>query len=162
MLTPLIDAETLRNTVSPEVYVAVFDDTNCGDLAVIDVSGPVTEVIDDANMLVLASLPANYATIPDGADTSIPVLLKTAVRLYLRYFTFIRRPEYTRVTGRDESGLLEYADKIMGRIRAGILQIPPKDNPQHIAPGNLGGIVYESGPRTMVDSADGTFNGGDF
>lgn len=162
MLTPLIEPETLRNTVSPEVYMAVFDDMNTGDPGLVDQSAAVQEVIDDASVMVVSRLPAIYGQVPDGVDTSIPILLKTAIRMYLRYFTFIRRPEYTRVTGREETGMLEAADSIMAKIQSGIMQIPPRDNPPQASPGNIGGIVYESGPRLMTESLDGTSNSGDF
>lgn len=162
MLVPLIDAETLRNTVNPEVYMAVFDDLRTGDPSKVDQSGPVLEVLDDANAMVISALPAIYSTIPDGTDPQIPVLLKTAIRLYLRYFTWLRREEYTRVTGRDEQKLLDMADSVINRIRAGLLQIAPKDSPPEPSPENIGGRVRNTRQRVMLDSPDGHRNSGDF
>lgn len=162
MLVPLIDAETLRNTVSPEVYMAVFDDQREGDVAKVDQSGPVQEIIDDANVLVVSALPAIYVTIPDGTDPTIPVLLKTAIRLYLRYFTFIRRPEYTRVTGRDESNLLKKADDLIAKIQAALLRIAPNDSPPEPKPRNVGGLAMYMGQRVMLPNADGSPTSGDF
>lgn len=162
MLTPLIEPETLRNTVSPEVYMAVFDDMNTGDPGLVDQSAAVQEVIDDANVMVVSRLPAIYTQIPDGTNTNIPVLLKAAIRMYLRYFTFIRRPEYTRVTGREETGMLEAADAIMSKVQAGIMQIAPKDSPPEPQPENVGGFVYDGRQRVFLDSPTGARNSGDF
>jgi hypothetical protein len=162
MLVPLVDAETLRNTVTPEVYMAVFDDRRTKDPSSVDQSGPVQEVIDDANALVISSLAPICARVPDGTDPAIPVLLKTVSRLYLRYFTFIRRPEYTRVTGKDEASLLKHAKEIVDEIRSGLMAVAPNDGTPKVSVGNVGGIVYESGPRLMTDSLDGTSNSGDF
>jgi len=162
MLVPLVDADTLKNAISPEVYMAVFDDLNTGDAGEVDQSGQVQEVIDDANVLVVSALPAIYEKIPDGTDASIPVLLKTCIRLYLRYFTWIRRPEYTRVTGRDESKLLELADSLMAKIQAGILRIAPKDSPPEPKPRNVGGFMMSMSQRVMLPNADGSRNSGDF
>jgi hypothetical protein len=162
MLVPLIDAETLRNTVSSEVYLAVFDDQRTGDVSQVDQSGPVMEVIDDANVLVISRLPPIYKTIPDGTDPTISVLLKTAIRMYLRYFTFSRRPEYTRVTGRDETTLLKKADSIMDEVQAGILRIAPADSPPEATPRNVGGLILSSSQLVMLPNTDGSFNSGDF
>ena len=162
MLAPLIDADSLRNTVTPEVYMAVFDDTRSGDPDIVDQSGGVQEILDDASVLVISRLPAIYYTIPDGSDQAIPVLLRTAIRLYLRYFTFIRRPEYTRVTGRDETKMLDMANSVMDQVQAGILRIVPKDSPPEPKPRNVGGLMMSMSQRVMLPNADGSSNSGDF
>jgi hypothetical protein len=162
MITPLIDAAALRSAVAPEVYMNVFDDLDCKDPDQVDQSPVVQDVLDDANAWVISGLPAIYGTIPDGTDGTISVLLKSAIHMYLRYFTFIRRPEFTRALGRDWEGMLKTGDTIMDRIRAGLLQIAPKDAPPEPSPRNLGGMSVDGGQRVFCDSPDGTRNSGDF
>jgi hypothetical protein len=162
MLTPLVDAEAIRDLLNPEVYLAVFDDQRTGDISQVDQSGPVRRVLKHANALVVSSLTPIYAKIPDGTDSAIPDLLDAVIGMYLRYFTWLRREEYTRVTGRDESKLLAEARLQVSEIRAGLMQIAPNDSPPEPSPRNVGGTVRDSRQRVFLDSTNGHRNSGDF
>lgn len=165
MLTPGITAADLRAALGLQLYMGIFDDDRAGVVTVVDKSPGVAEVLEGANALVISRLPAVYYTIPDGADTAgVSSLLKTAIRLYAKYFAYSRDEEFAKHTGRtkDAVNCWNIAESIMDKVQAGILRIAPKDNPPEPKPRNVGGLVMASGQFVMATSPDGTINSGDF
>jgi hypothetical protein len=164
MIVPILMAEELRSSLSDQVFMAIFDDDETGDVGITEQSSAVNDVLQDANVWVISRLPAIYVTIPDGSDAGYSDLLKSAVRLYAKYLAFGRRPEYTRSIGRTRSqqDAKSTADNLMNQIQAGILRIAPRDNPPEMSPRNVGGFVLSTTQRAMLPNVDGASNSGDF
>lgn len=153
-MTPA-DAE---NELSPTTLVALFDDGNVG---VAD-DGQVALTIDDAEGLVDASLAVEYPLpLPTLSGGRVDRLLRRVTKLYFRSLAFGRHPEYLQGYGEKESKTaLDRADTLMAAVKAAVRELP--DMKAAIKPGNIGGIVIDSGLRTFADGPNGENNLGDF
>lgn len=153
-----IDEDDAVNELSPTTIIALFDDGNTGTAD----SGQVDLTIADAEGLFDASIATQYALpLPTLAGGAIDRLIKRACKQYFRALAFGRHPEYLQGYGEKESkASYDRADRLMMSIKSAMQEMPDMKSTKRAA--NVGGVVYDSGPRTICDSADGTSNGGDF
>jgi hypothetical protein len=161
-LTPFITAALLRTALSPSTYIAIFDDDNGGDIAVVDASSQVALCIKRAHVRVVSRLGMLYNKIPDGTDSEISDLLVDAELNYAVGISFDRHPEYVRTFGESDrrKAAFDQADGTMEMIQAAILAIV--DAPPEPTPRNVGGVITDGGQRVFLDSNDGCRNSGDF
>jgi len=122
-LTPFITAALLRTALSPSTYIAIFDDDNGGDIAVVDASSQVALCIKRAHVRVVSRLGMLYNKIPDGTDSEISDLLVDAELNYAVGISFDRHPEYVRTFGESDrrKAAFDQADGTMEMIQAAIL-----------------------------------------
>lgn len=160
-LTPFITAAELRATLSPATYMAIFDDEQTGSVSLVDASTAVLLTLSRAHIRTVSWLPPSFDKLPKSSDTDVSILLKDAELNYAVGLSYDRHPEYVRAYGADPQRKAAYdqAELTMTRVQAAVLRLP--DSPSMDEPHNVGGIVYESGPRTLIDSFDGSRNGGD-
>ena len=158
-----ITAADLINRLTPQVYLAMFDDDNTGDLSLVNTDA-VQLVIDEAegevDSYLITENPMPLASLAGG---KIDRLVKTGVLDFAQSLSF-RHPEYVKRYGEDPraDGLWGRATDRMKRIRSAIQQLPDIKQQTGQPPANVGGIVTDDGPRTIITSADGTNNSGDF
>jgi len=160
--TPLITAAQLRASLTPEVYLAIFDDDRTGDIDSVDVSDGVLEVLNDAHALTISSLGPLYARLPTSSDAKVSILLKAAEKQWARAFAFERRPEFEHEYGYggEKSKAESRAKRILDEIRADLMQIV--DAPPEPQPRNVGGIIRRRVQRVFLDGPNGERNSGDF
>lgn len=160
-LAPLITAANLRDAIGTATYMALMDDEQLGVVEAVDTSSAVALLLSRAHIRCVSWLGANYAKTPLVTDTDVSVLLQDAELNYAVGLAYDRHPEYVRNFGEEPKRRAAYdqAELTMQRIQEAILRLP--DMPSMGQPANVGGIVYDSGPRTLTDSIDGTYNGGD-
>lgn len=157
-----ITARNLIDRLTERTYVAMFDTNNTGQVSQVD-DAQVQQVIDNAEaevdsfLLTIRLLP-----LPATISPSIDRLVVLCCLDFAQGFAYELHPEYARQYGDGTKGetIMERARLRMQRIRAGIQELPDVDA-QAGKPTNIGGIVYDAGPRTIVDGPDGTRNGGD-
>ncbi len=154
-----ITADDLKNALGPSTFLTIFDDLSTGSVP----AAPVDLIIKRAHAEVMSYLPRVYDTMPAELPAPVPAILMSAELDYAVAFSFERHPEYVRTFG--EQKRLERwnrAEKKMERIASAIQEIAPNDSPPEGKPRTSGGIVYDNARRMLIDSPDGTFNGGDF
>jgi hypothetical protein len=149
----------LERAISPRTVLALYDDDDDGtaDADAIELNIDRAEGEVDSRLLGFGPMP-----LTNPADR----LAMQAALEFLIAFSFERHPEYVRTFG--EGNRLHYDRAVArcDRIQAARQRLP--DNNAEAAKGeggttyNIGGIVIDDGPRTMVTSADGTKNSGDF
>lgn len=160
-LEPFVTAAELRAALSLATYLALFDDEQTGSTDIVDASLPVTLTLSRAHVRVVSWLPNSYSTNPTADDSDVSVLLKDAELNYAVGMAFDRHPEYSRQYGEDprRKAAFDQAELTMTRVQSAVLRLV--DSPSLGIPALAGGVCYESGPRTITDSLDGTHNGGD-
>ena len=151
-MSKYISRPDLENALSAETVLRLYDDGtgNVDDDA-------LSFQIDCAEAEVDSWLLSNYKEpLPIATDR----LVKRAAVLFLIHLSFDRHPEYVRTFGEDKrhEGAYERATALMQRISDALQRLPDVPEP----PANAGGVVYSQGPRTIIDSIDGTQNSGDF
>jgi len=162
-LAPLITASDLRTALNPTTYLAIFDDDNSGDMALVDASEAVTLCIRRANTRVVSRLGVLYTKIPEGTDPLIPDLLVDAALNYAQGIAFDRHPEYVKTFGESDrrKACFDQAESTMSMLQEAILRLV--DNPSEPVPKNVGGVVVDDGQRVFLGrSCGGGFNSGDF
>jgi hypothetical protein len=89
-------------------------------------------------------------------------LLKLAAVEFAVCFSFERHPEYVKTFGEDPRSTSRYqrAVKRMERIQSAVQELPDQNGA--VRPANVGAIIYDSGPRMICDSPDGTQNSDGF
>jgi hypothetical protein len=151
----------LRNAIWPGMFKQLFDDTGAGTVAVGATN--VLQVLARAHAEVTSYLPRAYDVTPAELPNAVSQLLVSAEIDFAVAFAFSRRPELAEKLGANFIDLtFKRATKKMENIANTVQQIAPNDTPPAAKPNTLGGIVYDTGPRMLVDSSDGTVNGGDF
>jgi hypothetical protein len=160
-LAPYITAAELRDALSPATYMAIFDDEQIGSTTVVDASRPVALLLARAHAHVVSRLGHTYNKIPLITDSEVPYLLKDAELNFAIGMAYDRHPEYVRSYGADSQrkNAWDQANLTMLMIQEAVMRFV--DAPSVGDPVNVGGIVFDSGPRTLTDSLDGTYNGGD-
>jgi uncharacterized protein DUF1320 len=148
----------LENALGPATVAAIYDDAVAADGSIND--GALTSVQQRSDATVNSYIAVNYpkATLPVDP---VPDTLKFASLEYGIVYSRDRKPEYWKTTQEHErQERLKAANAQMDQYIAAQrflydMAVEPK-------PANVGGLVYDTGPRTIIDSADGTSNGGDF
>jgi hypothetical protein len=141
--------------------MSIYDDEQTGSIVTVDASTAVLLTLARAHSRVVSWLGHTYTKVPLVTDTDVPFLLKDAELNYAIGMSYDRHPEFVRAYGADpqRKNAYDQAELTMTRVQQAILRFV--DSPTIAAPANAGGIVYDSGPRTLTDSLDGTYNGGD-
>jgi hypothetical protein len=165
-----ITSGDLITRLNPTTYLAIFDDENSGELDMVD-KASVTDVIEsaeaevDSYLITIRDLPLPaVAGVVGASNPARDRLLKMACLDFAQALAYERHPEYVRTYGdksSKDSSVWKRAETRMQRIRAGSQELPDIDQ-QNTKPITIGGAVFDEGPRTIVTSADGTDNGGDF
>jgi hypothetical protein len=159
-----ITIQDLVNALSPSTVLALFDDQNINIINDPPLVAVVESVIARAEAEVNSYLARAYPKLKLPV-TQAPQsqMLKQAALAFAVPFSFQRHPEYVKTYGDDPRGgmiALKRADEFMERLCTGKQFL--NDVPAEPKPSIVGGIVYSPGPRTTIDSPDGTYNGGDF
>lgn len=145
----------IEDAVGASAVLACFDDDNDG---VADAT-PVAAVIARAGAWVDSYMsrayPGTYPLATTPAEVKEAALFHAIARMY------DRKPEYIRTTGDGARvNYREMGDALLRNLVAGVQAITETTPAQGHGP--AGGIVTTTGPRLMIDSPDGTSNGGDF
>jgi len=150
--------------INPTTFVAIFDDANTNDPDdVNDVS--VLAVIHEAEAEVDSYLITQYPMpLPALVGGAIDRLVKLAALDFAQALAWRRHPEYVRSFGESHRAddLEVRARARMLRIQEAIQQLPDQAELNGQRPRNVGGLVFDDGPRTIIPWPDGTDNGGDF
>ena len=141
----------LEGFIGPTVVAAIFDDDNSGAVS----QTALTEILTLACFRVDAKIARVYSG--PFPLTTVPQMVKHAALLFAKALSYERSTEYVR----------QYGDAPMKAAKEFIEEVCEArayltDNAGQPVPLNVGGIVTNSGPRVLVDSPDGTSNGGDF
>lgn len=160
MTTPVlyVTREDLEDSLSPATVLSLFDDEGTGvvsDRAILGVLARASRTVD-------SYLARVYVGPFPVTQTPVPEQIKNAATEFAIAFSFERHPEYVHTFGEQYRAGSRYkrATEMMDRLCQGQQEIP--DWTLQPKPRNVGGIVYATGPRTIIDSPDGTYNGGDF
>lgn len=156
--TLYVTQEDLENALSPPTVTALFDDAGLGVPSV----GALTGVLERASRRVDSYLARVYVGPFPVTQTPVPMVIKDAALEFAIAFSFERHPEYVHTYGETYRGASRYkrACEMMDRLCQGQQEIP--DWVLQPKPRNVGGIITSAGPRTIINSPDGTNNGGDF
>jgi Protein of unknown function (DUF1320) len=148
----------LENALSPQTILAIFQD----DLTVGTPSAAaMADVCARASAMVDSWLAPVYTGPFPIVQSPVPAMCKELALHYAVAFSFERHPDYVRTFGEaPRAERWRRADEMGARLQAAVLRIP--DYVADPVPANVGGLVYDTGPRTILDAADGTSHGGDF
>lgn len=159
MTTTLYATQTdLENALSRSTVTALFDDDGAG----IPTQGALDGVLERASRRVDSYLARVYLGPFPVTQVPVPMVIRDAALEFAIAFSFERHPEYVHTYGETYRGASRYkrACDMMDRLCQGQQEIP--DWTLQPKPRNVGGIINSTGPRTIIDSPDGTNNGGDF
>jgi phage gp36-like protein len=147
----------LESALSPQTVLALFDDTNTGVVSSVALAAVLTRACANVDSFL-----ARTFTGPFPIQGTPPALVVEAAIEFAKAFAFERHPDYVRTFGQNYNAASQYerALALMERVADALQQLP--DWAANIKPKNVGAIVYSAGPRMIVDSPDGTSNGGDF
>jgi phage gp36-like protein len=146
--------EDLENELSRKLLLEIFDDDTTGEID----TGQIQHFIDKGEAEVDSQL-AGFYGMPLGDLNDR--LVRLAALDYTVAFIYERHPEAVQQFGDAiQVNRYERAEKRMQKVQSALKRLT--ENSPSKGPKNIGGIVYDSGPRLMVDSANGTYNGGDF
>lgn len=151
MAYPYITPVDVENRLSQQVVKQIYDDDESGDAD----AGPVAGLCADASSKVASYLRANYSLDAVAENTPYEV-----VRLTLDVATAYAAQRFPSYVKRDWEKLMKAAESDLMKLRDGQTRLDVTTSPEPSR--TVGGIVYDSGPRMIVDSADGTSNQGDF
>lgn len=149
-----ITTTDIETAVTRKLLLEIFDDTNAG---VLD-NTQVEFFINMGEAEVDSRLFGFYTMeLTDAQDR----MVRLCALDYTIHFIYERHPEAVQQFG-DAIGIDRYkrAEKRMDSIQSGLKRLT--ENTPSNGPLNMGGIVYDAGPRLITDSADGSYNGGDF
>ncbi len=148
----------LESALSPTTVLTLFDDGNSGNVSQVALDG----VLNRASRMVDSYLARVFKGPFPVTQTPVPSTITFAALEFAIAFSFERHPEYVHTYGETyrASTRFKRATEMMDRICQAQQEIPdwvlqPKQR-------NIGGIVIDDGPRTVVDNADGSTNLGDF
>lgn len=144
--------------LSPATVLALFDDQNTGVVHAPAMVG----VLRRARGWVDSYLATQYQPPFPVPQIPVPEMIKNASLEFSISFSFERHPEYVHTYGEAyrATSRFDRACEMMTRIMSNIQEIP--DWLQQSKARNVGGIITSTGPRTIIDSPDGRYNGGDF
>lgn len=151
----------LENALSPQTILAIFDDNNDGTADATPIAAVIARAEGQVHSYLSRAYPALVFPLTGGDATS--AVLKQAALAYAVPYAWQRHPEYMRMVGAGENvtaPMLRAADEMMERLCEGqqfLFGVTAQPKPT-----TVGGIIYDSGPRTCIDGRDGSSNGGDF
>ncbi len=151
-----IDQGDLEDRLGASTVAQLFaDDFTNGAVNVNAIAATINDAEGEVDGFLLGVIDIESI---NGADR----LLRLSALDFAESFAFKRHPEYVRTFGEGprEQGLYSRAKGRMERIRSAAQRLP--DQPAAAKPRNVGGIVVDSGPRTITTGADGTMNGDGF
>lgn len=156
------DDVVLRHT--QDTFMQIYDDDSVGDLKIAKASPALQQDIDSAEGEVDSWLiTENKLPLPTTTNPSVDRLVKACALDFCQALGFRRHPEYVRTFGENgrADSLWKMATDRMRRIQEATQQLPDVVQQTGKKQANVGGIVFDSGPRTVIDGADGTHNSGD-
>lgn len=150
--------DDLESALSPSTVLALYDDENKG---VVNQTA-LNAVLTRASRWVDSYLARVYVGPFPVSQLPVPEIIKDAAIEFAIAFSFERHPEYVQTYGEQYRAGTRFkrACEMMDRICQGQQEIP--DWNLQPKPRNVGGIITSAGPRTIIDSPDGSVNGGDF
>lgn len=144
----------LQAFVGAPTVQALLDDDNAG---VIDTAA-LLEIQQLSDGMVDGGLARVFPGPFPLTQTPAPVLVRQASLLWAKALLFERHPEYVRRYG---EGPRKTAEAFLDRLIAAREYLTDALN-MSTKPGNVGGLVTDSGPRMTINNADGSSNTGDF
>lgn len=153
-----VTKDDLIGALSPSTVTALFDDDGAG----VPTESAVQAVLNRASRRVDSYLARVYMGPFPVTQVPVPQAIMDAALEFAIAFSFERHPEYVHTYGETYRGASRYkrACEIMDRICQGQQEIP--DWVLQPKAGNIGGIIINAGPRTIIDGPNGENNGGDF
>ncbi len=148
----------LESALSPQTIAAIYDDGNTGTLN----AAAIALTIERAEALASSFLVGFY-TLPLVVPTD--GMMRSACLDFAISLSFDRAPEYVRQFGEGprSDGYYSRGVATMQRIQAAVQKLPDEvAGAGSDGPRNVGGIIYDQGPRTMITGADGRDNGSGF
>ncbi len=149
----------LEKAISARTVLAIYDDDDDGIADADAIEFNIERAEGEVDSRLLGFVPMPITNLDDR-------LVRQASLEFLIAFSFERHPEYVRTFG--EGNRLHY-DRAVARcerIQSARQRLPDNNETATIAKGgvtyNVGGLITNSGPRTMIDNPDGTQNSGDF
>lgn len=122
----------------------------------------LTAVLDRASRHIDSYLARVFVGPFPVTQAPVPAAIKLATLEFAIAYSFERHPEYIHTYGEHYRAKSRYdrAVEMIEKICTSQQEIPdwalqPKGR-------NVGGIIVDAGPRTIIDGVDGTYNGGDF
>jgi hypothetical protein len=158
-----LSAADLRDYLGKRLFNELFSEEP--DMDVADNHPAVVLVLARSYMLVASRLgPIYSARAAESDDGAVSKFLRDAQLDYAHALSYERRPEVGQRYGREKNfDLYKRADTTLANLRADVLRIPDTDTPPAASTARIrGGILTATGKRVVIDSADGTSNGGDF
>ena len=150
---PLWTLADLQARLSAETVRQIFDDDTNGAPDALN----ITRLQEDSDSYVKGFLRPIYDLDEIDALPSPPNELKRLSLDVAEWMACRRWPEYIRGEWKEKR---DYTRAELMDLRSGTVRLDVMGSPEPA--GNEGGLVTDSGPRTILDSADGTYNGGDF
>lgn len=145
----------IEDTVGVAATLTCFDDDNDGVADAGFVEAVITRACAWVDSYMSRAYPGTYPLATTPAEVKEAALFHAIARMY------DRKPEYVRTTGDGARvNYREMGDALLRNLVAGVQAITETSPAQGYGP--AGGIVATTGPRLMIDSPDGTSNGGDF
>lgn len=148
----------LEAALSPATVLALFNDEDQGTVYMPALLTLLQRASNEVDSYLARSFKGPFPV----AQSPVPAIIKNCTIEFAIAFSFERHPEYVHTFGEQYRGSTRYARAcaMAERLATGLQETPdwvlyPKGT-------NVGGIIVNSGPRTIVDSPDGTYNGGDF
>lgn len=153
-----IDQTDLEAALSPATVLALFNDQNEG----VVYTPALLAVLTRASTEVDSYLARDFKGPFPVPQTPVPAVIKNCTVEFAIAFSFERHPEYVHTYGEQFRGTTRYkrACEMAERLATGLQETP--DWVLQPRGGDVGGIIFSAGPRTITDSPDGTYNGGDF
>jgi hypothetical protein len=158
-----IDSAKLMVALTPETFLACFDDENTGDVNTVD-DEAVQLAIDGAEGEVDSyMITARPQPLPSTTSPAVDRIVERSCLEFAMSLAWERHPEYVRTYGENPraTALWDRATKRMERVKEGRQELPDVDE-QNGRPSTLSPVVFDEGPRTITTSADGTENGSGF
>lgn len=155
---PYITQADLEGALSPATVLALFNDQDQG----VVYAPALLLVLTRASAEVDSYLARNFKGPFPVPQTPVPAVIKNCAIEFAIAYSFERHPEYVHTYGEQYRGTTRYkrACEMAERLATGLQETP--DWVLQPRGGNVGGIIYSAGPRTIIDGPNGESNGGDF
>jgi hypothetical protein len=162
--TAYMTPDDLRAAMDQNAFREIFAEG--GNAEVADSCRALQLCIQQAHDEVTSNLAPLYDRLPDPLPAAVPSLARTAEIAYAKYFAYDRKPALANKVGSTYlKDLWERAEARMDRLKAAVQAFPapakPAEAPAPAPAVNVGGIVYDYGPRVTLDRGS-TRNSGDF
>lgn len=155
---PYISQADLEAALSPATVLGLFNDQDQGVVHAPSLLLVLTRASAEVDSYLARVFKGPFPI----AQTPVPAVVKNCALEFAIAYSFERHPEYVHTYGEQYRGTTRYkrACEMAERLATGLQETP--DWVLSPRGGNVGGIIYSDGPRTIIDGPNGEYNGGDF